>query len=95
MITPKGISVKLLNKILEELNQRGIYAERHSYSIRMMFKGRFVASLHLYPGFNQGVLRVYGDSEEINQFIVNVVGELLNKYLKELELIVERKHLVY
>lgn len=95
MITPRGIPVRIFNKILEELNERKIYAERHSYSIRMMFQGKFVASLHLYPGFNQAVLRVYGESEEVNQLIISVVRELLNKHLREVELFVERKHLVY
>ncbi|MGB9827798.1 MAG: hypothetical protein ACPLSM_04700 [Thermosphaera sp.] len=95
MITPRGIPVKVLNKLVEELNQRGLYAERHSYSIRMMYQGRFVASLHLYPGFNQAVLRVYGESERINKTVEEVVEELVKKYLEGLELNVQAKPLSF
>ncbi|QOR95017.1 hypothetical protein IMZ38_03735 [Thermosphaera chiliense] len=95
MITPRGIPVKVLNKLVEELNQRGLYAERHSYSIRMMYQGRFVASLHLYPGFNQAVLRVYGESERINKTVEEVVEELVKKYLGDLELNVQAKPLSF
>ncbi|MEM1773435.1 MAG: hypothetical protein QXQ71_06405, partial [Desulfurococcaceae archaeon] len=62
---PIGISVKVLNSIVDELRKRGLWAERHSYSIRIMYNGEFVASLHIYPGFNEAVLRLYG-SEESN-----------------------------
>jgi len=95
LITPRGIPVKVLNKLVEELNQRGLYAERHSYSIRMMYQGRFVASLHLYPGFNQAVLRVYGESERINKTVEEVVEELVKKYLEGLELNVQAKPLSF
>ncbi|MFZ8791637.1 MAG: hypothetical protein ACO2OS_05090 [Thermosphaera aggregans] len=95
MITPRGIPVRVLNKLVEELNEKNLYAERHSYSIRMMYNGRFVASLHLYPGFNQAVLRVYGESEVINKKVSEIVVELVRKYLKNLELIVQVKPLSF
>ncbi len=95
MITPRGIPVKVLNKLVEELNHRSLYAERHSYSIRMMHNGKFVASLHLYPGFNEAVLRVYGESEGVNRLVVEVVRELVREHLKDLELIVQMKPLSF
>jgi hypothetical protein len=95
LITPRGIPVVVLNKLVEELNEKNLYAERHSYSIRMMYNGRFVASLHLYPGFNQAVLRLYGESEAINKKVSEIVAELVKKYLENLELIVQVKPLSF
>lgn len=77
---PIGINVKVLNNIVDELRKRGLWAERHSYSIRIMYNGEFVASLHIYPGFNEAALKLYG-SEESNKIVLSCVKELFTKYL--------------
>jgi len=77
---PVGLNVKLLNEIVSELRKSGLWAERHSYSIRIMYNGKFTASLHLYPGFNEAVLRLYG-SREFNEAVFNAVKSLFSKYL--------------
>lgn len=77
---PIGINVKVLNNIVYELRSKNLWAERHSYSIRIMYNGRFVASLHIYPGFNEAALRLYG-SEESNEMVLSAVKELFTKYL--------------
>ncbi len=82
---PRGISVKKLNNFLEDLRKQGLWAERHSYSIRIMYNGKFVASLHLYPGFNEAVLRLYGDVE-VNNMVQEVVYKTVSRYLPDFKL---------
>lgn len=82
---PVGIDVRVLNKIVNELRELDLWAERHSYSIRIMHKDMFVASLHLYPGYNEAVLRLYGG--EANKHVQNVVRAVLEKYLPNFRLI--------
>jgi hypothetical protein len=86
---PKGIPVSKLNNLVEYLRKRGIWAERHSYSIRMIYRGAIVASLHLYPGYSEAVLRLYGD-EESNNVVEEVVKEALVTYLPEYAIIIRR-----
>ncbi|MEM3762998.1 MAG: hypothetical protein QW721_01150 [Desulfurococcaceae archaeon] len=76
---PKGIDVKRLNKLVEDLRSRGLWAERHSYSIRIMYNDLIVASLHLYPGFSEAVLRLYGGG--LNKRVQEIVEEVLVKNL--------------
>lgn len=75
----RGVDVKTLNNLVRELRARGLWAERHSYSIRIAYSGLFVASLHLYPGFNEAVLRLYGH-EDANRHVQKEVESLIKKY---------------
>lgn len=77
---PMGISTKRLNNFINELRSHGLWAERHSYSIRIMYRDKIVASLHLYPGFNKAVLRLYGDDQE-NKYVLLNVTKSIDKYL--------------
>lgn len=78
----KGINVKTLNKIVEDLRALDLWAERHSYSIRIMHGKFFVASLHLYPGFNEAVLKLYGD-REVNSYVKEQVELIIRKHLPD------------
>ncbi|MEM4481993.1 MAG: hypothetical protein QXK88_05655 [Desulfurococcaceae archaeon] len=71
---------KKLNLVVSELRNKGLWAERHSYSIRIMYAREFVASLHLYPGFNEAVLRLYG-KPEANKLVLEAVESALGKHL--------------
>ena len=84
---PVGIDVRILNKIVNELRNRGLWAERHSYSIRIMHNGKFVASLHIYPGFNEVVLKLYG-SRESNEITLSATKEVFTKYLPSYNLVI-------
>ncbi|MEM4718369.1 MAG: hypothetical protein QXE81_06425 [Desulfurococcaceae archaeon] len=77
---PVGISTRRLNNLINELRSMGIWAERHSYSIRVMYRDKIVASLHLYPGFNTAVLRLYGDKQE-NDHVLLSVTRSISKHL--------------
>lgn len=91
---PRGIEVKVLNALLDDLRKRGIWAERHSYSIRMIYSEALVASLHLYPGFGEAVLRLYGNRES-NEYVLSAVRELVTKYLPDFNLkVVFLRHIV-
>jgi uncharacterized membrane protein len=81
----KGIDVKKLNKLVDELRKRDLWAERHSYSIRIIYNGLIVASLHIYPGFNEAVLRLYGDNTS-DRYVQSVVGEVLSQVLEDVKL---------
>ncbi|MEM2024893.1 MAG: hypothetical protein QXW94_01200 [Desulfurococcaceae archaeon] len=75
-----GVDHKKLNLVVSELRNKGLWAERHSYSIRIMYAREFVASLHLYPGFNEAVLRLYG-KPETNKVVAEAVESALGKHL--------------
>ncbi|MEM0000890.1 MAG: hypothetical protein QXY82_06150 [Desulfurococcaceae archaeon] len=79
---PRGVNAKVLNSLVHELRMRGLWAERHSYSIRIAYNGLFVASLHLYPGFNEAVLRLYGRSD-VNRHVQKEVEALIRKYFPD------------
>lgn len=83
---PRGIDVRKLNIMVSELRKRGLWAERHAYSIRIIYSDLIVASLHLYPGFNEAVLRVYSGRVEVDEFVINTVREVINKHLPEFKL---------
>jgi len=50
-----------------------------------MYNGKFVASLHLYPGFNEAVLRLYGDVE-VNNMVQEVVYKTVSRYLPDFKI---------
>ncbi|WP_276814911.1 hypothetical protein [Desulfurococcus amylolyticus] len=77
----KGIPVKVLNSMVEAFRLKGLWAERHSYSLRIMYNNRFAASLHLYPGFNEAVLRLISGDPLINSRIRSIVKEIMSIYL--------------
>jgi hypothetical protein len=77
---PRGINVKVLNRLVEDMKKSGLIAERHSYSIRIMYRNRIVASIHLYPGYDSAVVKLYGD-EEANRVVLETTVELLKKHL--------------
>ena len=77
----RSISVRTLNRLIHDLRSRGLWAERHSYSIRIMYNNLIVASLHIYPGFSEAVLRLYGDAEA-NKYVENTVKDILANTLR-------------
>jgi hypothetical protein len=81
----RGIDVKVLNKLVEELRRRSLWAERHSYSIRIIYNNLIVASLHIYPGFNEAVLRLYGDAVS-DAYVQKVISEVLPRILTGIKL---------
>lgn len=86
---PKGVDVRRLNRMVEMLRTGDLWAERHSYSLRIAHKGMLVASLHLYPGFNEAVLRLYGESSSVNEYVMNVVLKVLKNVLPEFQVRVQ------
>lgn len=77
----KGIDVRTFNRIVEELRERGLWAERHSYSMRVMLNGKFVASAHFYPGHELVVIRVYGEPAA-SRVAASIIEEVLRAHLK-------------
>ncbi|MET1159866.1 MAG: hypothetical protein ABWW65_02795 [Thermoprotei archaeon] len=86
MYVPRGIDNKLLNNFIAELRRKGLWAERHSYSIRILFREKISASLHLYPGYNEAVLRLYSGDERIDKYICNTIRDLLKRFLPDYEI---------
>lgn len=84
----RSIDVKRLNRLVNELRKRGLWAERHSYSIRIIYNNIIVASLHLYPGFNEAILRLYGGF--IDNYVYNIISRVLREVLGDFKLVVER-----
>lgn len=77
-----GIPVEMLNRLVEELRRNGIWAERHSYSIRGMYNGKFVVSMHIYPGYRLVNIRLYSGDEKIDDIVFGIVKRAVDRYLK-------------
>ena len=77
----QGIPVRVLNRMIEDLRMNGLWAERHSYSVRIMHRGRFVASLHIYPGFSEATLRLTSGDPGVDAMVRNTVERMLGRYL--------------
>ncbi len=84
-----GIHPKIFNKLLWFLRKNGLWVERHSYSFRVMYRGRFVASFHIYPGYNIAVLRLYSGKQSIDRFVEEKVLQAFNKYLPDYRVDIE------
>lgn len=84
----KPVDHKLLNNFTWLLRERGIWVERHSYSFRIMYNNLIIGSLHIYPGFNEAVLRIHSIDKNSVEYIVNNVKKLFNQLFPEYRLIV-------
>ncbi len=80
--------VRRLNRLVNELKKHSLWVERHSYSIRIIYNNTIVASLHLYPGFNEAVLRLYGGV--VDNYVYSTVSRVLREVLGDFKLIVKR-----
>ncbi len=47
------------------LNNRGFYVGRHSYSFRVIYKGKIIAGIHFYPGYREVELRLYSIHQDL------------------------------
>lgn len=84
---PKGIDVKKLNRLVARLRTGKLWAERHSYSLRIAYNEVLVASLHLYPGYNEAVLKLYGGS--LNGYVEEAVRSAIREELPEFRIRVQ------
>lgn len=91
MLFPKGVDVRVLNRIVLFLRDNGLWVERHSYSFRVMYMGRFVASFHIYPGFNSVVLKLYSGDRWVDGFLERIVKEAFSIFLPSY--VVEVRHM--
>jgi hypothetical protein len=78
-LLPIGIHSKILNRLVWDLRKQGLWAERHSYSFRIIYNNRFIASFHIYPGYNEVEIRVYGD--EADEHVIEVIEKTITDHL--------------
>lgn len=78
---PVGLQHKLLNNIVWEFRKKKFWVERHSYSFRVMFNNIFIASFHVYPGYNEVVVRLYNNDTHVYIRFINLFFKLFNKYM--------------
>ncbi|OYT37198.1 MAG: hypothetical protein B6U89_07765 [Desulfurococcales archaeon ex4484_58] len=78
---PIGVHQKILNRIVWVLREKGIWVERHSYSFRIMYRERIVGSLHLYPGYNLIVLKLYSGELGTSKKLARIINGVLNNFL--------------
>lgn len=71
------------------LRESGLWVERHSYSFRIMYGGRIVGSLHIYPGFREAILKVYNVNEGEASYVVSTVRRVFETLFPEYELSVK------
>lgn len=76
----------MLNRLVDELRSRGLWVERHSYSFRVMFREKIVASFHIYPYHREIQVRLYSGVEEIDFFIKKVLEETFIKTMSDFKI---------
>ncbi|WFO74986.1 hypothetical protein J4526_07910 [Desulfurococcaceae archaeon MEX13E-LK6-19] len=88
MVLPKNllrwVSARELDMINMLLEKHDIEASRHAYSYRLLYKGKIIASIHLYPGFEEASIRLYkysrDEASEVKDVIVGVVKKVFPNY---------------
>ena len=82
-----SVSRKQLDNLVFKLLDKGFYVSRHSYSYRLFYRGKLVAGIHVYPGYNEVSLRlyrVYSDVvREVADTILSIVKEVFKDYRVE------------
>lgn len=81
MVYLRGVRHDVLNDIVNELRKRGLWVERHSYSFRVMFRGRIVASFHIYPIHMEVDVRLYSGSVSVDNMVLKNLEEVFRKKL--------------
>ncbi len=80
----KWVSVRELDSINMLLEKNGIEVSRHAYSYRLLYKGKIIASIHLYPGFEEASIRLYkyskDEADEVKDVIIGVVKKVFPNY---------------
>ena len=89
MYVPRGIHPRVLNSITWRLRKHGLWVERHTYSYRIMYRGKLIASLHIYPGYDEAILRLYSGDETVDQYIVDTVSNVFKELLPGIKLKIE------
>jgi len=87
LYVPRGVHPRILNKLTWELRNRGIWVERHSYSYRVFYGGRIAGSIHIYPGFDEVVVKLYREYELLAQPIISVFNSILPQYRVRVEVV--------
>ncbi len=85
----KWIDPRLLDKLVFELSNKGIYVGRHSYSFRLFFKSKIVAGIHVYPGYNEVVLRIYMSNLEYALEALDNIINAIRKVLPSYKLVIQ------
>jgi len=87
---PKGIHPRVLNNITWDLRSLGIWVERHSYSYRIIYGGVIVGSIHIYPGYDEVVIRISSKYAELLPMIAGTLLKYLPRYKITTEYLRER-----
>ncbi|MEM1933014.1 MAG: hypothetical protein QXY53_01225 [Desulfurococcaceae archaeon] len=80
----------ILNHLVNELRSRGLWVERHSYSFRVMYCGKIVASFHIYPYHKEIHVRLYSGVDEIDTYLKNTLEETFIKIMGDYKIIFNR-----
>ncbi len=72
-----------LDKLVFKLMEEGFYVSRHSYSYRLFYKGRVVAGIHIYPGFNEISVRLYKASRDLVNSVRGVIKRVVEEVFPE------------
>lgn len=75
----RWVSVRELDKVNMFLEEQGIEVSRHAYSYRLLYRGKIVGSIHLYPGFEEASIRFYKHAREEALEVGNKVVEAVKK----------------
>ncbi len=87
----RWINPKKLDELLYALREIGIDVWRHSYSYRLIYKNTIIASLHIYPGYNDIIIRILGVNRKtamsIMKYILTKIREVLPHYKIHIKII--------
>ncbi len=73
------INRRVLDRLVFRLMEEGIEVSRHSYSYRLLYRGRMAMGIHVYPGYGEISVRLYRAAEEEAQDIKDIVLKVLKE----------------
>lgn len=78
-MTSGWASARQLDAVTRLLSEKGIEASRHAYSYRLLYRGAIVASIHLYPGYEEASVRLYRAYPSLAREALDIIIWVLKK----------------
>lgn len=85
----RWINPQKLDELVFKLRKNNISVGRHSYSYRLFYNEKLIAGIHVYPGYNEVVLRIYMSYIEYSKPIIGLIKEIIRKVFPDYRLVVQ------
>ncbi|ABN70222.1 hypothetical protein Smar_1126 [Staphylothermus marinus F1] len=82
----RWVNPRKLDELVFKLRENNIFASRHSYSYRLLYNGKMIAGIHLYPGYKEVVLRIYMSNIEYAEPVLELIKNIIRKIFPDYKL---------